>query len=52
MVGTTVAKPTTISGTARKPLWRDIHRLTPYLFLILPISLYCVWVIGPMFYSV
>ena len=52
MVGTTVAKPATISGTARKPLWRDIHRLTPYLFLILPISLYCVWVIGPMFHSV
>ncbi|MBA3378692.1 MAG: sugar ABC transporter permease [Chloroflexia bacterium] len=52
MVGTTIDKPTTISGTARKPLWRDIHRLTPYLFLILPISLYCVWVIGPMFYSV
>ncbi len=52
MVGTTLAKPTTISGTARKPLWRDIHRLTPYLFLILPLSLYCIWVIGPMFYSV
>ncbi|MEJ7902275.1 MAG: sugar ABC transporter permease [Thermomicrobiales bacterium] len=52
MVGTTLAKPTTVSGTARKPLWRDIHRLTPYLFLILPLTLYCVWVIGPMFYSV
>lgn len=52
MVGTTLAKPTTISGTARKPLWRDIHRLTPYLFLVLPLTLYCVWVIGPMFYSV
>lgn len=52
MVGTTLAKPTTISGTARKPMWRDIHRLTPYLFLVLPLSLYCIWVIGPMFYSV
>lgn len=52
MVGTTLAKPTTISGTARKPLWRDIHRLTPYMFLVLPLSLYCIWVIGPMFYSV
>ncbi len=52
MVGTTLAKPTTISGTVRKPLWRDLHRLTPYLFLVLPFTLYCVWVIGPMFYSV
>jgi len=54
MAGTTLAKPKsrTISGTERKPLWRDLYRLTPYFFLILPISLYCVWVIGPMFYSV
>jgi ABC-type sugar transport system permease subunit len=36
----------------RKPLWRDSHRLTPYLFLALPVTLYCIWVIGPMFYSV
>lgn len=43
---------TTKSGTKRKPLWRDTHRLTPYFFLVLPLLLYCVWVIGPMFYSV
>ncbi len=43
---------TEVSGTTRKPFWRDVHRLTPYLFLVLPISLYVVWVIGPMFYSV
>lgn len=36
----------------RKPLWRDGNRLTPYLFLALPLALYCVWVVGPMFYSV
>jgi ABC-type sugar transport system permease subunit len=36
----------------RKPLWRDTHRLTPYLFLFLPLSLYSIWVIGPMFYSI
>ena len=43
---------TTQSGTKRKPLWRDAHRMTPYAFLVLPLLLYCVWVIGPMFYSV
>jgi len=41
-----------ISGTRRKPLWQDLYRLTPYLFLILPLALYSIWVIGPMFYSV
>src|SRR5699024_5495487 len=41
-----------LSGTTRKPLWRDVHRLTPYLFLALPLTLYAIWVIGPMFYSV
>jgi multiple sugar transport system permease protein len=46
----TTATPAT--GTRRKPLWRNLHRLTPYLFLALPLTLYCVWVIGPMFYSV
>lgn len=39
-------------GTTHKPLWRDSHRLTPYLFLVLPITLYSIWVIGPMFYSI
>ncbi len=28
------------------------HSLTPFFFLILPLLLYGVWVIGPMFYSV
>lgn len=28
------------------------HALTPFFFLILPLLLYSVWVIGPMFYSV
>lgn len=53
MAQTTLTSPATErSGTASKPLWRDVHRLTPYLFLALPVSLYCMWVIGPMFYSV
>lgn len=52
MAGTTLAKPSTISGTRRKPLWQDLYRLTPYLFLVLPLALYSIWVIGPMFYSV
>ena len=43
---------TLVTGTRRKPLWRDTHRLTPYAFLALPLVLYTMWVIGPMFYSV
>src|SRR5665811_2034211 len=43
---------TGVSGSTHKPLWRDAHRLTPYVFLILPVTLYSIWVIGPMFYSV
>ena len=52
MAEITARDASSFSGTTRKPYWRDIHRLTPYLFLILPIALYCAWVIGPMFYSV
>jgi len=28
-----------------------LSRLTPYLFLIVPLVIYLVWVIGPMFYT-
>jgi len=30
---------------------RSRYNLTPYLFLIIPLILYVVWVIGPMFYT-
>jgi ABC-type sugar transport system permease subunit len=36
----------------RKPIWRDWHRLTPFFFLALPLALYSMWVIWPMFNSV
>jgi multiple sugar transport system permease protein len=53
MAQTTLSAPTREHvGTTSKPLWRDINRLTPYLFLVLPLTLYGMWVIGPMFYSV
>lgn len=54
MAQTTLPAAGTISrsATKRKPVWRDTHRLTPYLFLLLPLALYSIWVIGPMFYSV
>lgn len=38
--------------STRKPVWRDWHRLTPFLFLALPLALYSMWVIWPMFNSV
>lgn len=41
-----------IPKARRTPAWRSWHRLTPYMFLALPITLYSIWVIGPMFYSV
>jgi len=41
-----------ITEPRRKPAWRNSQRLTPYLFLMLPLLLYAMWVIGPMFYSV
>ena len=52
----TPAQPVALDAEAaashRKPLWRDWHRLTPFLFLALPLALYSTWVIWPMFYSV
>ena len=30
---------------------RTLSKLTPYLFLILPLIIYLIWVIGPMFYT-
>ena len=30
---------------------RALYRMTPYLFLIVPLVIYLVWVIGPMFYT-
>ena len=30
---------------------RTLAKLTPYLFLIVPLVIYLVWVIGPMFYT-
>ncbi|MGD2040537.1 MAG: sugar ABC transporter permease, partial [Anaerolineae bacterium] len=30
---------------------RTLTRLTPWLFLIVPLIIYLVWVIGPMFYT-
>lgn len=54
MAQTTLPAAAAISqpATKRKPAWRDAHRMTPFLFLALPLTLYSVWVIGPMFYSV
>ncbi|NBD36120.1 MAG: ABC transporter permease subunit, partial [Chloroflexi bacterium] len=28
-----------------------VNKLTPYLFLIIPLAIYLLWVIGPMFYT-
>src|SRR6187402_2681186 len=52
MAQTTLSTAETRAQAQRKPLWRDAHRATPYLFLVLPLTLYCIWVIGPMFYSI
>ncbi len=52
MAQTTLTATETRTQAQRKPLWRDAHRATPYLFLVLPLALYCIWVIGPMFYSI
>lgn len=30
---------------------KTLSRLTPYLFLIVPLIIYLIWVIGPMFYT-
>jgi len=30
---------------------QNLNKLTPYLFLILPLAIYLIWVIGPMFYT-
>ena len=30
---------------------KNLSKLTPYLFLIVPLIIYLVWVIGPMFYT-
>jgi len=30
---------------------KTLSRLTPYLFLVVPLIIYLIWVIGPMFYT-
>ena len=30
---------------------QTLSKLTPYLFLIAPLIIYLIWVIGPMFYT-
>lgn len=45
----TAAQPAT---TARHRRRFNAHSLTPFMFLILPLALYVMWVLGPMFYSV
>ena len=45
----TVAPPATAARQTRR---LNTHSLTPLLFLILPLTLYATWVLGPMFYSV
>jgi ABC-type sugar transport system permease subunit len=30
---------------------KTLNKLTPYLFLIVPLIIYLIWVIGPMFYT-
>jgi ABC-type sugar transport system permease subunit len=45
----TVAPPATASRRVRR---LNTHALTPLMFLILPLALYAMWVLGPMFYSV
>jgi len=52
MAQTTLPAAAAGAEARRKPAWRNTNRLTPYLFLILPIALYSMWVIGPMLYSV
>lgn len=52
MAQLTLPVATTTTAAKRKPFWRDTHRLTPFFFLALPLTLYALWVIGPMFYSV
>jgi ABC-type sugar transport system permease subunit len=29
-----------------------LYRLSPYLFLIVPLIIYCIWVVGPMLYTI
>ncbi len=54
MAQTTVGTSTKhgVETAGQTPAWRSAYRLTPYAFLALPVALYCIWVIGPMFYSV
>lgn len=46
-----IARPASTATHRPKPLWRDRQRMTPYIFLSLPLVLYAIWVIWPMFYS-
>lgn len=39
------------AGRAVQRLRRFWPKMTPYLFLIIPLIIYLVWVIGPMFYT-
>lgn len=39
-----------VTGTGLASWFRRLN-LTPYLFLLVPLTLFLIWVIGPMFYS-
>lgn len=44
--------PAAQSVSAARKQGRRWHKATPILFLLPPLLLYAMWVIGPMFYSV
>ena len=52
MANISIASSTDKATATRNASWRQRHNWTPYVFLALPVALYSMWVIGPMFYSV
>lgn len=52
MATPTLAPVAATTTAARRPRRLSSHSLTPLMFLIGPLALYAMWVIGPMFYSV
>lgn len=52
MANPPLAPVATGAAVVRRSRRLGAHSLTPLFFLILPLLLYGVWVIGPMFYSV